>query len=90
MSTLWGPALDAEISYRRERLTAHARRRGRADAAGQAADAATPVVAVPVAAAPATAAPVVRAAVTAAARGGVPAARRGWRLRGSGAWHAAR
>lgn len=82
MSTLWGPALDAEISYRRERLTAAARGRRRTGAGERASRLAADAVA--------RAATAARAVVPAAAPACGGATRRGWRLRGSGAWHAAR
>lgn len=74
-TTMWGPALDAELAYRRERVhdalghgrtAARGRRRARTDAAAARTDAA------------------------AARAGASRAPGRRWVLPGSGAWHAAR
>lgn len=77
---IWGPALDAEVAYRTERLSAAARpglpgrkpRRPR----GRRRTATTPASAARVPAAPATGRP-------------ARASERGWPLQGSGAWPAA-
>jgi hypothetical protein len=86
MADFWGPALDAELAYRHERLFTALRgipeRDGHAASEAPAAEGASVALA-------ATAGPdaPVRPAAPAHPRA---AAARGWLLRGSGAWHVAR
>lgn len=74
MNTIWGPALDAEIAYRTERMRHAARADRRAPRDDR----------------PATAAAAPSPAVRGLRAARATAARRGWHLPGSGAWHAAR
>lgn len=76
MTTSWGPGLDAEVAYRHERVVTLLRGAGvpRTDEPTN----------------PERAYARRAAAVTPRTIGGRRAAVRGWLLRGSGAWHAAR